>query len=260
MPDNSPVTVERQGPAAIVRLDRPERRNALNSALLARLADEMATCDADPEVRAIVLTGAGSSFCAGLDLRELGSTGDNMRKVGPFAGDPRPWPLLSTPVIGAVNGPAATGGLELALHCDLLVAAESAAFADTHARVGVLPGWGLTYLLPQAVGVRRAREMSLTGRMVTAAQALVWGLVNHVVPDEDLLATALGIAEQMAEIEPGIRAEFLDLYRATTGTTLTEAIDIEAQRSVAWAEATFSPDAVSARSDRIIRRGRAQIG
>jgi enoyl-CoA hydratase len=124
----------------------------------------------DPSVRAVVLTGAGTAFCAGLDLRELGKSGANLRLVGPAAGRPRPWRATTKPVIGAVNGPAVTAGLEIALTCDFLIASEQASFGDTHARVGVLPGWGLSYLLPQAVGVRRAREMSLTGRLVGAGR------------------------------------------------------------------------------------------
>ncbi|GAA1518728.1 enoyl-CoA hydratase [Nocardioides humi] len=259
MSSASLVRIEHDGPVATITLNRPERRNALTSALIAELSTALRDADADAAVHAIVLTGAGSSFCAGLDLRELGSTGDNMRTVGPFAGEPRPWPRLSTPLVGAINGPTATGGLEIALHCDFLIAAQEAAFADTHARVGVLPGWGLTYLLPQAVGVRRAREMSLTGRMVGADEALAWGLVNHVVPAAELLPTARRLALQAADLDPALAAEFLDLYQATTATTLADAVSIEARRSVAWAEATFSPEAVGTRSDQIIRRGRAQL-
>ncbi|GGJ67510.1 enoyl-CoA hydratase [Streptomyces brasiliensis] len=252
------LLLHRAGAVVTVTLNRPERHNALSSQLLEELSAAMTAVRDDPDVRAVVLTGAGTSFCAGLDLRELGSTGDNMRKVGPFAGLTGPWPAVGKPVIGAANGPAATGGLELALHCDLLIAAEGAAFADTHARVGVLPGWGLTYLLPQAVGVRRAREMSLTGRMMPAAEAHAWGLVNHVVPADELLARARALAAEMAEVAPEMAAELLDLYRETTSTTVTDAIAIEARRSAAWADAHFRPELVGARSDGIIARGRTQ--
>src|SRR5208282_2153798 len=103
-------------------------------------------------------------------------------------------PVHETPVIGAINGAAVTGGLELALACDFLVASERARFADTHARVGIMPGWGLTYELPEAIGVRRAREMSATGNFVGARTAMEWGLVNHLVPHSELL----GFARQLA--------------------------------------------------------------
>src|SRR6266436_5092593 len=131
------LTVDTQDGVAVLTLDRPQRRNALTAALMTAIAETMARLDTDASVGAIVLTG-------------------------------RPWPRLSTPVIGAVNGPAVTGGLELVLHCDFTLASERAAFADTHTRVGVLPGWGLSVLLPQAVGLRRAKQMSLTGNYVTA--------------------------------------------------------------------------------------------
>ncbi|GAA4752657.1 enoyl-CoA hydratase [Nocardioides endophyticus] len=253
------VLVDQTDAVAVVTLDRPERRNALSSQLIRELSSAMEDAAADPSARAIVLTGAGSAFCAGLDLRELGTSGDNMREAGPAAGDNSPWPWLGKPVVGAVNGPAATGGLEIALHCDVLVAADTAAFADTHARVGVLPGWGLSYLLPEAVGLRRAREMSLTGRMVPAVEALAWGLVNRVVPGPDLLATAISMATAMAELDPTASAAFLQLYRDTSRTTVAEAAEIEESRSFAWADAHFTPEGVAPRSDAIIARGSAQL-
>src|SRR6202162_6104056 len=141
------LTVETQDEVAVVTLHRPGRRHGLTSALMVDIAATMARLDADPGVGAIVLTGRDPAFCAGLDLSELATSGDNLR----IDATRRPWPRLSTPVIGAVNGPAVTGGLELVLHCDFALASERAVFADTHAQVGVLPGWGLSVLLPQAV-------------------------------------------------------------------------------------------------------------
>src|SRR5690606_31631575 len=146
--------------------------------------------DDDPDVRVMILTGADPAFCAGLDLKELGSSG---LSADPDA-TPLPFGSLTKPLLGAINGAAVTGGFELALGCDLLIASERARFADTHARVGVMPGWGLTVLLPQAIGIRRARQMSFTGNYVDAATALAWGLVNEVVPHETLLDRARAIA------------------------------------------------------------------
>ena len=149
---------------AVVTMNRPERRNALNRELRAALFSTMADLDDNPHVRAIVLTGSDPAFCAGLDLVELGS-GGNPSTAGPAATERRtstkPFGEHSTPIIGAINGAAITGGFELALNCDLLIASERARFADTHARVGVMPGWGLTALLADAVGTRRAMEISL---------------------------------------------------------------------------------------------------
>ncbi len=140
-----------------------------------------------------VLTGADQAFCADLDLQELGSTAANLSSGQPVEtqGHRRgaPWPVMTKPVIGAINGAAVTGGLEVALQCDFLIASERAGFADTHARVGVMPAWGLTVLLPQAIGLRRAKEMSLTGNFVGATEALALGLVNRgVVPHHGVAA------------------------------------------------------------------------
>ncbi len=170
---------------ATITLNRPEARNALSSEVLRLLPQRLREVDADDAVDVIILTGTDPAFCAGLDLKELGSTGANLGAGG--AGGRGPFPDLAKPIIGAVNGPAITGGFELALACDFLVASDRARFGDTHARVGVMPGWGLTVLLPQAIGVRRAREMSYTGNFLTADEALQWGLVNHVVDHAELL-------------------------------------------------------------------------
>lgn len=232
------LLVERHPGLAVVTLHRPGRRNALDSALMAALPEVMAELDADPAVRAVVLTGSDPAFCAGLDLRELNGTGENLRTAvqARTTHRPGPWAPLRTPVVGAVNGPAVTGGLEVALHCDLLLASERASFADTHVRVGVLPGWGLSYLLPQAVGIRRAREMSLTGRHVGPAEAAAWGLVNRVVPHAELLDTARAVATAVAEVEPDAAAAMLDLYARTSSTTGAEAAETERAVSAAWLE------------------------
>ncbi|HEX9066233.1 MAG TPA: enoyl-CoA hydratase-related protein, partial [Streptosporangiaceae bacterium] len=130
------VLTEVTGEVAVVTLNRPERRNAISAGLLTALRAELAALDHRDDVAAIVLTGADPAFCAGLDLAELGQAGGPLAGVasGPVVGD------LVTPLIGAINGPAVTGGLELALACDFLIASERARFADTHARIGVLPG------------------------------------------------------------------------------------------------------------------------
>jgi enoyl-CoA hydratase len=138
------ITLETDGPVAIVTLNRPEARNALSSELMRALRSTMAEVGADASIRAVVLTGADPAFCAGLDLKELGSTGENLSVVEQSSdGTARFWEQLSKPVIGAINGVAVTGGLEVALQCDWLVASERAAFGDTHARVGVMPGGGM---------------------------------------------------------------------------------------------------------------------
>ena len=158
---------------ATVTLNRPEARNALSSELLRRLPETLVDADGRDDVDVVILTGTDPAFCAGLDLKELGSTAGNLGSVGD--GRRGPFPAMTKPVIGAVNGAAITGGLEVALACDFLVASDRARFGDTHSRVGVMPGWGLTVLLPQAIGLRRAREMSYSGNFLTADEALAVG-------------------------------------------------------------------------------------
>lgn len=246
---------------ALLTLNRPEVRNALSTELLRRLRDEVAAADADDAVDVIVITGADPAFCAGLDLNELGSTGSNLVRDRPtdtsdssepaFVGF---WATTAKPLIGAVNGPAVTGGLEIALQCDFLVASDHARFADTHARVGVLPGGGLSVLLPQAVGVRLAREMSVTGRFVRADEALRAGLVNHVVPHHDLLPFTCALAAEIAGNDQwGVRA-LLDEYRQTSTTTVGEGLRIEA-RIARDQHRGVDPSEVARRRDDIVERG-----
>ncbi len=164
-------------------LNRPQSRNALSSALRKQFFAALRDAEADDAVDVVILTGADPVFCAGLDLKELGDTTE-LPDISPK------WPPMTKPVIGAINGAAVTGGLELALYCDILIASEQARFADTHARVGLLPTWGLSVRLPQKVGVGMARRMSLTGDYLSAAEALRAGLVTEVVPHDELLPTA----------------------------------------------------------------------
>jgi enoyl-CoA hydratase len=250
------LTVTRSDATALITLNRPESRNALNSELLGEIPQAFADCEADDAVTVVVLTGADPAFCAGLDLRELGSSGDNLTG-GNLGLGYRFWAPMSKPVIGAVNGAAVTGGFELALQCDFLVASERARFGDTHARVGVLPGGGLSVFLPQAIGVRRAKEMSLTGNFMLADEALQWGLVNHVVPHEELLPTSLSLAADIASYPTDASRALLAEYNATTATTVAEGLQIERERFRAWYQ-HFDPAQVEARRAGIVDRGRSQ--
>jgi enoyl-CoA hydratase len=241
---------------AVLTLNRPDARNALNTALLAELPRAMADADGDDAVDVVILTGSDPAFCAGLDLKELGSTGDNLR--GAPGGGGAPWPPMTKPVIGAVNGTAVTGGFELALQCDFLIASERARFADTHTRVGILPGWGLSVLLPQAIGVRRAREMSLTGNFMAADEALQFGLVNRVVAHADLLPAARALAADIVSNDQDSVRALLASYRRTTSTTVDEGLRIEAETARAWNRRGFDPAEVERRRAAIMSRGRAQ--
>jgi len=246
---------------ATITLNRPEARNALSSEVLRELPLRMREADASNDVDVIILTGTDPAFCAGLDLRELGSTAGNLGATGadgkPNADGVRgPFPRVRKPLIGAVNGVAVTGGFELALNCDFLIASDRAKFGDTHARVGVMPGWGLTVLLPQAIGVRRAREMSFTGNFMLADEALTVGLVNHVVPHDELMPFTRQIARDISGNDPtGVRE-----IRATYAEITTDAAGwaTEARNAARWQREQFDPAKVAERRAAIQERGKTQ--
>ena len=232
---------------ATVTLNRPEKRNALSVALRADLHATLTDLDADEGVDVVVLTGADPAFSAGVDLKEIGGGGGG--SVGP------PVPDMATPLLGAVNGVAVTGGLEVALRCDVLVASDRARFADTHARVGVMPGWGLTVLLPQAVGIRRAREMSITGNYVGAEEALRIGLVQHVVPHEELLSFTRKLATDIASNDGAAIRRLLQVYDEVAGLPSAAAFAHEQSAGVEWIRrAAVSAD----RTADVMKRGREQ--
>jgi enoyl-CoA hydratase len=241
---------------AVVTMHRPDARNALNTELRRAVPRTLRELDADPDVRVMILTGADPAFCAGLDLKELGTSG---LSADPDA-TPLPFGSLTKPLIGAINGAAVTGGFELALGCDLLIASERARFADTHARVGVMPGWGLTVLLPQAIGIRRARQMSFTGNYVDAATALAWGLVNEVVPHEALLDRARELAVDMASVPESGLAAIKAAYRAASAPVDDPALAAEARYARDWSRSAFDPATLAANREAIQARGRAQQG
>ncbi len=258
------LLVEVRDRVALITINRPAARNALSSELLRSLPDAIVAADGNDDVDVIVLTGADPAFCAGLDLRELGSSGSNLAGGGPTRTKDwtTPWPEVTKPVIGAVNGAAVTGGFEIALNCDFLIASEKAKFGDTHARVGLMPGWGLSVLLPQAVGVRRAREMSLTGNFMDAHEALTCGLVNRVVAHADLIPVTLAVAADIAgNDQRGVQA-LLAEYHEITGSIYNEGLRIEASKAKDWnsRQGGFDPAEVEKRRAAIIERGRGMIG
>jgi len=255
---------------ATITLNRPERRNAITAELGVLLARTVGDCEARDDVDAMVLTGADRAFCAGVDLKELGGGGSALEpsldsdarykrdRYGqfPFRG---PFPPRTKLLIGAVNGPAVTGGFEMALNCDFLVASERAAFADTHARVGVMPGWGLTVLLVETIGVRRAREMSTTGNFVDAQTALTWGLVNHVVPHDELVPFARALATAAVQNDQAGVRRMLGSYAEIAGSIYDAGWDIEAKVNRDWLADGIDQAEVAKRRDQIIERGRNQL-
>jgi enoyl-CoA hydratase len=263
------VLVDVEERVATITLNRPEVRNAINGALLLALAHAVGDAEASDEVDVMIITGAAPAFCAGADLREV-AEGRPHANVASDAADPYardemgkfrfrgPFPPRTKLLIGAINGAAITGGFELALNCDLLVASERARFADTHARVGIMPGWGLTVLLVEAVGVRRARELSVTGDFLDAEQAHAWGLVNHVVPHDELLPAARAIALAAVDNDQRAVQRMLRTYEEIADSLYDPAWAIEDDVNRRWWAGTFDPAVVAQRRDAVAARGREQ--
>lgn len=243
------VLVRRDGPVALVTMNRPGARNAMNRAHAEALVEAVTDCQ---DAVAIVLTGADPAFCAGLDLKELGQAG--LRAGTDWIGVVE---RSAVPVVGAVNGAAVTGGLELALACDFLVGSERARFADTHARVGVVPGGGMSVRLPQRVGIAFARQMSFTGNFVDAATALRVGLLNQVVPHDQLVTFALGLARDIAGTVPGALRTIRDGLARAGAVSPGEGLAIEQEIYRDHAR-RMRPEDVEARRADVMARGRAQ--
>jgi enoyl-CoA hydratase len=236
------VIVETDGAVATVTLNRAEAMNAMSRSMRQQLAAAMRKLESDSTVRVVIL---GSD---GLGAANAESADENPVKA---------IEQLSKPCIGAINGVAITGGFEVALACDVLIASDKARFADTHARVGIMPGWGLSQKLSRLIGPYRARELSLTGNFLDAKTAADWGLVNRVVPAADLMATARALAADMATIEPGFAAQYKRLINDGYATTFAQGMALEAERSTA-VNSKVSGDAVEAARTSVQARGRTQ--
>lgn len=213
----------------VLTVDRPGSKNALHGPLRSELCAAAADADRDDSVRAVVLTAVDPVFSAGVDFKQLergpGETGSPLDLTP--AGALR---AMRKPVICTVNGACVSGALEIALSCSFIIASERARFADTHALLGVVPTWGLTALLPRAVGVRKARQMSITGEFVDAAEALRLRLVNHVVPHDDLMSFTLELA---GRIPPNVAVgEMLGLYARGEDLSVTGALAAETSHSL----------------------------
>lgn len=235
-------------------LNRPRVRNALSKELQDKLFEALAAAETDDDVDVVILTGTDPAFSAGVDLKEISAglgTGEGLSKVR--------WPSMTKPVIGAVNGVCVTGGFELALSCDILIASENARFADTHARVGLLPGWGLSVRLPQVIGRGMAYRMSLTGDYLNAYDALRVGLVTEVVLHDELMDTARAVAASIVNNNRDAVRALLASYHRIDEAQTREAFEIEQQSAQDWLRTHASSDDIAANREAVITRGRAQI-
>ena len=249
--DTDVLLVETTDRIRTLTLNRPAARNALSSELRSRLFAALREAESDDDVDVVILTGADPVFCAGLDLKELGDTTE-LPDISPK------WPPMTKPVIGAVNGAAVTGGLEIALYCDILIASEQARFADTHARVGLLPTWGLSVRLPQKVGVGMARRMSMTGDYLSADEALRTGLVTQVVEHAELLDTARRIATSIVGNNQKAVRSLMASYHHIDEAQNSAALWMEASAAREWMKSTSGDDIAASRGS-VIERGRSQV-
>lgn len=225
---------------AEITLNRPEAANALNAELARELHDAVLRCEADHAVRAVIITGSGRFFCAGGDLKSFAAQGDDlpryiMQVTADFHAAISRLNRMDAPVIMAVNGTAAGAGFSFAIAGDLAVAAESAKFTMAYTRAGLTPDGSSSYFLPRLVGLRRAKELTLTNRTLSAAEALEWGLVNQVVADAEVLSTARTLAAELAQgatLALGAAKRLLD---SGLNTSLETAMEDESQAIAAMA-------------------------
>lgn len=258
----SVVVVDKDGAGvAVVTINRPEAMNALSIQVRKELHEAFVALEKDADVSAIILTGAGErAFTAGLDLKELASTQGALSAANATSAADNPVKAVeqcSKPVIGAINGVAITGGFELALACDVLIASATARFADTHARVGLMPGWGLSQKLSRLIGLYRAKELSLTGNFLDAQTAADWGLVNRVVPPGELMDAAKKLAADMAQIPVETLAGYKKLIDEGFALAFGDAIAHEHTVSSA-VNAAMTPEGIEERRAAVQARGRAQ--
>lgn len=226
------IAVERspQGWAKI-SFHRPEKLNALSIALRQELHATIQALEQDPDIHVLILTATGKMFTAGLDLDEWDApndtaaaafTHDAVASLAQFTG----------PIIAAVQGTAITGGVEIALACDVIVASTHARFADTHVHVGLLPGWGGSVRMIERVGLQRAKELAFTGRFFSAQEALQWGFINHVVAPEQLLPFAQDLACQMLKAEPAHLKAYKALLNAEAEILHGQALRYEREQAM----------------------------
>ena len=221
------VVVETKGKVGVIRLNRPQALNALNAALMTELGAAIAACEADPNIVCMVITGSEKAFAAGADIKEMA----NKSYLDAFMSDfPGGWHQVAQarkPVIAAVSGFALGGGCELAMQCDLIIAADTAKFGQPEIRLGVIPGIGGTQRLTRAVGKAKAMDLCLTGRMMDAAEAERCGLVARVVPAASLLDEAMKVAETIASMSLPALMVAKEAVDAAFETTLAEGIRFE---------------------------------
>jgi 2-(1,2-epoxy-1,2-dihydrophenyl)acetyl-CoA isomerase len=238
------ITLERHDGVATLTLNRPQAANSIDLALARELMEAAIVCDDDPDTRAVILTGAGTMFCAGGDLRSFADAGTGisgrLKELTAYlhAAISR-LTRMNAPVVAAVNGMAAGAGFSLAIAADLTIASETAGFVMAYTNAGLVPDGSSTFFLPRRIGDRRTRELMLTNRRLTAAEALDWGLVNQVVAADQLLPTADTLARTLAQGPTRAFGAVKTLLNGSFETGLETQMELEAR---AIAAASITPD------------------
>jgi enoyl-CoA hydratase len=251
------VLTETNEGVTTVTLNRPEHLNALSVELRQKLGEMFMKLKSDSETHVIILTGNGRAFTAGLDLKELGQQGMNTPSYETETVDlQKAIRTVGKPVIGAINGFAITGGFELALACDILIASTEAKFADTHVRMGVVPGWGLSQRLSRLIGASRAKQLSFTGNYLTAETAERWGLVNEVLEPAELLPFCQRLAKDITSVNQETLKEVHRLIDYGWENSLAEGVD-EERRSSRGKNSDLGADTLEQNRLNVQARGRA---
>lgn len=249
------LLLEKRDAVAVITLNRPQAMNAISLALRTAIAETFRELQQDDSIVAAIITGNGRAFCAGLDLKEL-SAGGSIESIE--YEDTVPAILaFDRPIIGAINGVAATGGFELALMCDVLIASTAARFSDTHARLGIVPGWGLSQRLARVIGPNRARELHFTGNYLSAEKAEAWGLVSRLVEPDELLPTALALAADMAGCNRAALKAMKQVVNEGLSMTLAEGLKFE-KLTAHYANQSITKNDIGAKREEVISRGSSQ--
>lgn len=230
-PLTAPLQTRVEDGVLVLTLNRPGARNALSPALIESLDNALDRLSSDPLLRAAVITGAGTAFCAGIDRTFFASADADRTAARTIL---RRFGELTKPLVGAVNGPAVAGGLEIALNCDFLVGTPDAMFADAHLAIGAFPGGGLTARLPSAVGAATAKAMVLSGLRLSAQEAWTRGLLVRLVEPDELVPAALALARSAAEKDPELLGQVRALLSLSSERGVSEALRHESESLDRW--------------------------
>jgi 2-(1,2-epoxy-1,2-dihydrophenyl)acetyl-CoA isomerase len=247
--DYETITLEQSGPVARITLNRPDAANGMNHTMTRELADAARRCDTDT-TKVVVLTGSGRFFCAGGDLKSFASAPNRGQHIKGVADDLHraisTFARMNAVLITAVNGTAAGAGFSIAVTGDIVLAAESASFTMAYTKVGLSPDGSSTYFLPRLIGITRTKELMLTNRALSAQEALQWGLVTEVLPDDQLAARADELATQMAATASGSNGAVKALMLSTFASGLEEQMELESRVIADRAESADGREGVDA--------------